>query len=127
VPLLPDNVCPDVNDMDPLEPAVADRPVPILMTPLLPDAAVPVPNTKAPLLPTLAVPVDKTTNPLTPDAPALAVCISKLPLLAIELYPVVSEICPPDDDSGTVEGDDVIPALRTKNPPSPLLPLPTVM
>jgi len=65
------------------------------MLPLFPLFDTPDPISNAPLLPVLAVPVDMATKPLTPWPPALAVCRMRLPLLYVELYPVVTNTVPP--------------------------------
>jgi hypothetical protein len=74
---------------------VRSRPTPLLLsptdidtTPPWPESDDPDPKYSPPLLPELDVPVLSTMLPLTPDSPAFDVCMSKLPLLDRELWPV---------------------------------------
>ena len=72
-----------------------------------------------PLLPLLVDPVDSTRVPLTPAAPPLAVSNTRLPLVVVELYPVMTVTLPPVVPA-------VMPAATVTDPPTPAEPAPTV-
>jgi hypothetical protein len=75
----------------------------------------------APLVPEEALPVLSTIMPLTPAVLASLVDSNIEPLLVpVEASPVRIEIWPPDEPVA-------VPALMKISPPTPTLPLPTVM
>lgn len=100
---------------------VSASPTDTYTSPPRPELAVPDRMNNAPLFPELEVPVARVNVPLTPEVAAFAVCTSMAPLLepVAVLKPVIMETTPP-------AADDDVPADKTRSPPGPLLPDPTV-
>jgi hypothetical protein len=74
-----------VPDDNTISPPTQPLPTVTYTAPPAPTLAPPEPIITAPLLPDDAVPVDTTRNPLTPAAPALAVWMTMLPEVVVEL------------------------------------------
>jgi hypothetical protein len=102
-PPVPETADPEPREIDPLSPFL-DEPVPILSIPDVPELDVPVLKLKLPLIPDKpALAEDKTTAPLELDCPK--------PPVMVTMPPVFTKESPPD---------------KTRDPPIPLLPRPTV-